>query len=50
MVTDEGELAPLEEHLLLCHSCVVRAEESAQYVDDLRAAIIKGNFDFYCDV
>ena len=36
MVTDEAELASLEEHLLWCHSCVERAEESAQYVDELR--------------
>jgi hypothetical protein len=26
-VTDESELAPLEEHLLACSSCVKRAEE-----------------------
>lgn len=45
MLEGEGELASLEEHLLWCHSCVERAEESAQYVDDLRAAIIEGNFD-----
>jgi len=42
---DETELASIEEHLLWCHSCVDRAEESAQYVDDFRAAIIVGNFD-----
>lgn len=45
MVKDETELATVEGHLLWCHSCVNRAEESAQYVDDLRAAIIVGNFD-----
>jgi hypothetical protein len=28
MVTDESELAPLEEHLLACQSCVRRAEEA----------------------
>jgi hypothetical protein len=38
-------LAPLEEHLLACRKCVERAEESADYVDALRAAIIVGNFD-----
>ena len=36
---------PLEEHLLWCSKCVERAEESADYVDALRAAIIVGNFD-----
>ena len=45
MVVDEAELAPLEEHLLWCHSCVERAAESADYVDSLRAGIITGNFD-----
>jgi hypothetical protein len=33
MVKDEAELAAIEEHLLWCHSCVDRAEESADYVD-----------------
>jgi hypothetical protein len=28
MVTDEAELAPLEEHLLWCTWCVERAEET----------------------
>jgi hypothetical protein len=45
MVTDEAELAPLEEHLLACPKCVERAEESASYVDTIRAGIIVGNFD-----
>jgi hypothetical protein len=45
MVKDEAELAPLEEHLLWCPECVKRAEEAADYVDALRAAIIVGNFD-----
>ena len=45
MVEDEADLAPLEEHLLWCSKCVERAEESADYVDALRAAIILGNFD-----
>ena len=38
MLTDEGELAPLEEHLLWCGPCVDRAEAAAQYVDTVRAA------------
>lgn len=45
MAVDEAELAPLEEHLLCCPKCVERAEESADYVDSLRAGIIVGNFD-----
>jgi len=45
MVTDEGELAALEKHYLGCPECAERAEESAQYVDTIRAAIIVGDFD-----
>jgi hypothetical protein len=45
LMLDEAELASIEDHLLWCHSCVDRAGESAQYVDDFRAAIIVGNFD-----
>lgn len=45
MITDEAELARLEEHLLGCSVCVKRAEESDAYVDAIRAAIIRGNFD-----
>ena len=45
MVKNEAELAPLEEHLLWCPTCVKRAEEAAEYVNALRVAIIKGNFD-----
>ena len=45
MVVDEAELAPLEEHLLVCPNCVERAEESADYVDAIRGGIISGNFD-----
>ena len=45
MVVDEAELAPLEEHLLGCQGCVERAEQTATYVDTLRAAIVMGNFD-----
>ena len=45
IVKDEAELAPLEEHLLWCPKCVERAEESADYVDAIRAGIILGNFD-----
>jgi hypothetical protein len=45
IVVDEAELAPLEEHLVACPECVERAEQTAEYVDTLRAAIIVGNFD-----
>jgi hypothetical protein len=45
MVTDEPEIAPLEEHLLACSLCVERAEESQGRVDAIRAAIIEGGFD-----
>ena len=44
MVT-EAELIALEEHLLWCHSCVARAEETQSYVDLIRRAIIVGNYD-----
>jgi hypothetical protein len=45
MIVDEAELAAVEEHLLWCSFCVDRAEESATYVNSLRAGIILGNFD-----
>jgi hypothetical protein len=45
MVTDESELASLEEHLLACPWCVGRAEEAQDYVDTMRAAIIEGDHD-----
>jgi len=38
MVTDEGELASLEEHLLWCAWCVERAEQTQDYVDVMRVA------------
>ena len=45
MVKDETELGPLEEHLLGCSSCAVRAEEVADYVDTIRAAIYRAGFN-----
>jgi hypothetical protein len=45
MIQEEAELEPFEEHLLACAECARRAEESAEYVDTIRAAIILGNFD-----
>ena len=40
MVTDEAELAILEEHILACASCAERADEAQDYVDAMRAAAI----------
>jgi len=45
MVKAQAELAALEQHYLGCPECAERAEEAADYVDALRAAIIIGNFD-----
>jgi hypothetical protein len=45
MATDEAELAALEEHYLGCPECAKRAEESADYVDAIRAGVIVGDFD-----
>jgi hypothetical protein len=45
MVTDEAELAQLEEHYLGCPECARRAEEAADSVDAIRAGLITGNFD-----
>jgi hypothetical protein len=45
MIVDEAELAPLEEHILACSECAERAEQVAESVDTIRAAIIAGNFD-----
>jgi hypothetical protein len=45
MVTEEPEVARIEEHYLGCPECAERAEQIADYVDAMRAAIINGNFD-----
>ena len=42
MVTDEAELAPLEEHLLWCSWCMERAKEAQNYVDAMRVASMDG--------
>ena len=39
MVTEEEELAPLEEHILCCPLCAKRAEETQDYVDAIRAVL-----------
>lgn len=41
MITEEAELALLEEHLLWCGSCQDRAEEIQGYVDAIRVALLK---------
>lgn len=41
MVKDEAELASLEEHLLVCSACVERAQSTQEYVDTIRAALMK---------
>lgn len=46
MVADEEELAPLEEHLLWCPSCVERADEAQDYVDVIRSVLCQ---DFRID-
>ena len=48
MIPSGPELAVLEEHLLVCAECVERAEASDFYIDAIRAAIIRGNFDLAC--
>ena len=45
MVTDEAELALLEEHILACNFCAEQAEAAAEFVDTIRAAIIEGDWD-----
>ena len=46
MVPDGSpEEQAIEEHLLWCRECVARAEASDGYVDAIRAATIRGNFD-----
>jgi hypothetical protein len=45
MITEEAELAPLEEHIIGCPHCAERAGEAQDYVDTIRAALISGNYD-----
>ena len=44
-ITDDADLASIEEHLLWCSRCLDVAIEAAQYVDAMRVALIGGNFD-----
>ncbi len=41
-VKDEGELAALEEHLLVCGRCIERAEYTDRYVEAMSAALKAG--------
>ena len=41
MVTDEAELAVLEEHLLWCHRCLDRIEVVEAGVDAIRIALVR---------
>jgi hypothetical protein len=45
MISDEIELARLEEHLLVCPECMDRAEASDQCVDLIRQEIVQGDYD-----
>ena len=45
MVTDEPELAVIEEHLLWCQPCIDRMKETERYVDAMKAGAIIGGFD-----
>ena len=45
LVTDEPELAVIEEHLLWCQPCLARMKETERYVDAIRAGAVLGNFD-----
>jgi hypothetical protein len=40
MMTRDAELAPIEEHLLMCAECAERADGTQEYVDTMRRAII----------
>jgi hypothetical protein len=45
MVTQEEELAGFEEHLLGCPLCAARADETQDFIDLVRQALIQGNYD-----
>jgi hypothetical protein len=44
-ITDDAELDIIEEHLLLCSDCIEAPVEAVQYVDAMRGATIRGDFD-----
>jgi hypothetical protein len=41
-VSDERELAALEEHLLVCADCIERADETRQFVGTMKTVLAKG--------
>ncbi len=45
MIVEDTELATVEEHILACPGCAERAEETAYYIDMIRAALINGDHD-----
>jgi len=45
MMPEGEELERLESHLLICGECVDRAEETATYIDAIRAAIVEVGYD-----
>jgi hypothetical protein len=45
MVTEAAEIDRLEQHLIACKECALRADETQDYVDVIRAAISEGNWD-----
>ena len=47
MIQAEDELARIEEHLLACAECVVRAEQAEEFVDILRAALLQTEESHY---
>jgi hypothetical protein len=47
MIKEEAQLVPLEEHLIGCPHCVGRAEAAQDYVDTIRAALIRGKYDMF---
>ena len=38
-ITDEAELAPLEEHLLVCDECIARGGGTLEFVETMRTAL-----------
>ncbi len=50
MIDREVELAPLEEHLLICQECIPRAVAAGKYVEVLRAALAEYESDFSATV
>jgi hypothetical protein len=43
MVTEEEELAVLEEHLLWCHGCLDLVQEMEDYVDTIQVGLLRVN-------